>query len=155
MPRKRPREADILCKAIGEFLPDWRVARIEGVSDGERDAILRDSAIFLSLSMFEGFGLPPAEAMLSGCLVIGYDGVGGREFMTDDTCIPIRDHDVVRFIAELRKAAQCFRDDGTFSEDCERIRENGFQFVNSTYSYENFRKPFHAFWNAVLASGTG
>ena len=42
--------------------------------------ILRESQVFLSFGHPEGFGLPPAEALACGCLVIGYHGGGGREY---------------------------------------------------------------------------
>ena len=148
-------EADILIRAIRHFLPDWRVAPIENVTDAGRDAILRESAIFLSLNYREGFGLPPAEAMRAGCLVVGYDGVGGAEFMTDNTCIPIPDSDIVAFIAELRKAAESFGADGTFSGKYEKIRRNGFDTVTAKYSYDTFRKAFRAFWSKVDKSLAG
>ena len=41
---------------------------------------LRDSLMFLSCGHPEGFGLPLAEAIASGCLVVGYHGLGGRDF---------------------------------------------------------------------------
>jgi glycosyltransferase involved in cell wall biosynthesis len=36
---------------------------------------------FLTLSPAEGFGLPPLEAMASGCCVVGFHGNGGLEYM--------------------------------------------------------------------------
>jgi glycosyltransferase involved in cell wall biosynthesis len=44
--------------------------------------IMSESAVFLSLSHKESIGLPPLEAMSCGCLVSGYHGDGGREYMT-------------------------------------------------------------------------
>jgi glycosyltransferase involved in cell wall biosynthesis len=46
--------------------------------------ILGESAVFLSLSYREALGLPPLEAMACACLVAGFDGGGGREYMTPD-----------------------------------------------------------------------
>ena len=34
----------------------------------------------MSFSHFEGFGLPPLEAAITGNKVIGYDGGGGKEY---------------------------------------------------------------------------
>jgi hypothetical protein len=36
--------------------------------------------LFVNLDYQEGFGLPSAEAMASACTVIGYHGMGGKEF---------------------------------------------------------------------------
>jgi glycosyltransferase involved in cell wall biosynthesis len=48
------------------------------VEDAERNTLYRDSRAFLFPSVFEGFGMPPVEAMLFGTVVI----------TTDKTCIP-------------------------------------------------------------------
>ena len=37
---------------------------------------LQDSLLFLSCGHPEGFGLPLAEAIACGCLVVGYHGLG-------------------------------------------------------------------------------
>ena len=41
---------------------------------------LKDALMFLSCGHPEGFGLPLAEAIACGCLVVGYHGLGGRDF---------------------------------------------------------------------------
>ena len=48
------------------------------VENAERNALYRYSRAFLFPSVFEGFGMPPVEAMLFGTIVIA----------TDKTCIP-------------------------------------------------------------------
>lgn len=42
---------------------------------------MAESKFLLSFSTQEGFGLMPLEAMSRGCVVMGFDGVGGRDFM--------------------------------------------------------------------------
>ena len=41
---------------------------------------LRGSLLFLSCGHPEGFGLPLAEAIACGCMVVGYHGLAGRDF---------------------------------------------------------------------------
>lgn len=41
---------------------------------------LQEALLFLSCGHPEGFGLPLAEAIACGCLVVGYHGLGGRDF---------------------------------------------------------------------------
>ncbi len=41
---------------------------------------LQEALIFLSCGHPEGFGLPLAEAIACGCLVVGYHGLAGRDF---------------------------------------------------------------------------
>lgn len=60
-------------------LTNWSWVWIEQKSEAEVAQILKESAVFISLSLHEGFGLLPLEAMASGCLVVAY----GREPMTE------------------------------------------------------------------------
>ena len=55
---------------------------IQDVARSEAAKIMGESAVFLSLSHRESFGLPPLEAMACGCLVAGFHGDGGLEYMT-------------------------------------------------------------------------
>ena len=80
-PKKRPREASLL----GELLRhDPRLNGVDLVPmvDTPRSevvATLGTSTVFVALSHSDSFGLPVAEALASGCLVVGYDGGGGHE----------------------------------------------------------------------------
>lgn len=45
---------------------------------------------FLTLSVGEGFGLMALEAMALGCLVVGFDGFGGRDYMSPgQNCVTV------------------------------------------------------------------
>jgi glycosyltransferase involved in cell wall biosynthesis len=68
----------------------WEPVPLTGMSEAQVARTLRRTAIFLSLSDRDGFGLPPAEAMASGCYVVGYPGGGGEEFFDPDHCSPVR-----------------------------------------------------------------
>ena len=61
------------------WLADWEIVPIENCSQHKVVQIMDHSLIFLSFGHPEGFGLPVAEAMASGCAVVGYHGLGGRE----------------------------------------------------------------------------
>jgi len=84
MPRKLPQEAEFIRSVfqrrhrLYSGIP-W--VAIEGKTQREVATILADSEIFLSLAHKESLGLPPLEAMASGCLVAGFHGDGGREYM--------------------------------------------------------------------------
>lgn len=49
-------------------------------------ARLARSRYLLTLTPSEGFGLIPLEAMALGVTVAGFDGYGGREYMTPENC---------------------------------------------------------------------
>lgn len=80
-PRKRPYEAALLRRL---FAHDFRLAGVDlfelvGFSRAEVVETLGRATILVALGHSESFGLPVAEALASGCLVVGYDGGGGHE----------------------------------------------------------------------------
>ncbi|GAA3110307.1 glycosyltransferase [Streptosporangium carneum] len=99
MPRRRAGDlAQVLhlLRARGA-LDGWEVVPIHGRSEAETAALLRSCAVFFSLSHQEGFGMPPAEAMASGCYVVGFTGVAGQEFFDPAFCSPVPEGDVLAF----------------------------------------------------------
>lgn len=58
-------------------------AAIENLDVEEYAQILRESKIYLTTSVLEGFPRPILEAMACGCLCIGFDSVGGKDFIID------------------------------------------------------------------------
>lgn len=87
MPRKRPLEANFikrLCQSLLDpTLPVTWVA-IDNMTQEQVAATMAESALFLSLNRLEGFGLPPLEAMASGCLVAGFTGFGAQEYASPE-----------------------------------------------------------------------
>ena len=53
--------------------PADAVVFLERVTDAEREVLLRDAEVLAYLSTFEGFGLPPLEAMARGTSVLASD----------------------------------------------------------------------------------
>ena len=96
MPRRNLQDAVQVINILKfrDALADFDVVAIEGKSEAETAAILRESMIFLSFSTAEGFGLPPAEAMACGCITIGYHGGCGREFFHPQFSYPIDTGDI-------------------------------------------------------------
>jgi glycosyltransferase involved in cell wall biosynthesis len=86
MPRKLPEDAAFIAATFTRRHPQFRNVPwvpIHGVSPREAARVMGESAAFLSLSHKESFGLPPLEAMACGCLVSGFHGDGGREYMNE------------------------------------------------------------------------
>lgn len=81
--------------------PEWDIVRIDRFSKEETASIFRKSKIFLSFGGPEGFGLPPLEAAISGCRVIGFDGCGGREYFKEPTFTKVKFMDHLDFIEKL------------------------------------------------------
>ncbi|HEY7071480.1 MAG TPA: glycosyltransferase family 1 protein [Acidimicrobiales bacterium] len=62
--------ASALAEAIAAARHGDRVVRLGWVDDGDRAALLREAAVFAYPSLYEGFGLPPVEAMAAGVPVV-------------------------------------------------------------------------------------
>lgn len=105
MPRRNFEEASLVLKMLAsrDALGEFSIVLIDKMKQHEVAKTLRDSWIFLSLSPLEGFGLPLAEAMASGCLVVGYHGFGGKEFLLPNASYPVETGNLLACAKTLEK----------------------------------------------------
>jgi hypothetical protein len=101
-PRRRPEELHQLLHMLRAVGVDWPLVPIAGMAEQQVARTLQKSAIYLSLSDRDGFGLPPAEAMACGAFVIGYPGGGGEEFFDPAYTAPVRN--TAEFVRAVRDA---------------------------------------------------
>lgn len=92
-------------------LDGWRLVPIRGLTESEMADVLRTCPLFLSFSHREGFGLPPAEAMASGCYVVGFTGMGGREYFDPAYCSPVPESDLTAFATAVQDAVERYQAD--------------------------------------------
>ncbi len=149
MPRKRPEDAEQLfamLRARGA-LDGWEPVPIHARSEAETAALLRSCPIFVSLSRREGFGLPPAEAMLSGCYVVGYTGLAGREFMLPEFSRPVPEDDVLALAVALADVMERYaKDPGPVRADGLRAAEH----VRRTYAPDRQRRELLRYFTPLL-----
>jgi hypothetical protein len=125
-------------------LQDYELAPIAGRSESETAAILRESLLFLNFGVQEGFGMPPAEAMACGAIVVGYDGIGGREFLRAPYAYPVPTREVVRFAQSVEHLlALHAREPHALAEQARAAAA----FITATYSPANEVHDIVAFWN--------
>lgn len=106
MPRRGREDAAIvleLLRARGA-LAGWEVRALDGLSQAATADALRQSAVFLSFTYQEGFGLPGAEAMACGNLVIGFHGIAGEEYFLRDRSRPVAAGDVLAMARTVEAA---------------------------------------------------
>jgi glycosyltransferase involved in cell wall biosynthesis len=106
MPRRRQQEREQLLHILRSrgALEGWELVPIDGCTENRTAELLRSSAIFLSFSEREGFGLPPAEAMACGCYVVGFTGLGGRDYFDPAFCSPVPESDLYAFANAVEDA---------------------------------------------------
>jgi len=127
-------------------LDRWELVPIAGRTERETAMMMRGSAVFLSFSEREGFGLPPAEAMASGCHVIGYTGMGGRDFFDPVYCTPVPDSDLLGFARAIEVAGAAYDADPTaFAKSGQAASEH----ILSTYSAERLREELSTFYSGL------
>jgi glycosyltransferase involved in cell wall biosynthesis len=62
--------SDVERAAIAEYALENRVVLLPRVDEARLGALYRAAALFVYPSLYEGFGLPPLEAMSAGCPVL-------------------------------------------------------------------------------------
>jgi glycosyltransferase involved in cell wall biosynthesis len=143
MPRKRPEEAEQILNLLGERLQGWETVRIEGASEAKTAALLRSAPIFLALGKQEGFGLPAAEAMASGCWTVGFPAFGGRELFDTSFAVGIEDGDV---LAAARAAAEAME---RYEREPDAVRAMGARAagqIRREYSLDRQAESLLAFY---------
>ena len=90
-------------------LKDFELVPFINVPQDEVARILRESLLFLSFGYPEGFGLPAAEALSCGCVVIGFHGGGGREFFKPEFSYPIEQGDIIAFAQTVEAVIREYR----------------------------------------------
>ena len=149
-PQKNPGESVQLVNLLKQrnALNDWQLVPIENKSRNETAKILRESFIFVNLVYQEGFGLPSAEAMASGCIVIGYHGMGGREFFRPEHCFPVDTSNTIGVAQTVERVL------GLFESDHDSLREKAArasEFIRKNYSPEIQKRDVLEFWNGIFA----
>jgi Glycosyl transferases group 1 len=130
------------------LLERWELVAISGRTEHETAEIMRSCPIFVSFSEHEGFGLPPAEAMASGCYVIGYPGVAGREFFHDTYCHPVAEQDLHALVRAVCEACALYEADPATLLDFGRVAS---QAITSRYSVARQRQALIDFYGPMIS----
>lgn len=150
MPRRANGDATLvleLLRARGA-LEGWTVRPLAGLTHREITRELRRSSIFLHFTYQEGFGLPAAEAMACGNLVIGFDGFGGREIFRPEFSRPVPAGDVLAFAQAVEDA---LRREEREPGWCRSLGERAAAHVSARHSERNEREDVLAFYRHILA----
>jgi hypothetical protein len=109
---------------------------------------LREALVFLSCGHPEGFGLPLAEALACGCMVVGYHGLGGRDF-----ALPwmeaVEFGDLLGFLKTLERCLERFEQ---APQEVLLKRQQAAQAIQQRYSPEAELEACLAVWGQLANS---
>jgi glycosyltransferase involved in cell wall biosynthesis len=149
MPRRNGEHAQAAFKMVARrrTLGNYELVAVDDLSHEQTAEVVGSSLIFLAVSLSEGFGLPPAEAMATGSIVVGYDAFGGREYMRPDVCFPVVTGDVLALAQELERVLMLA------ATDPDHLAARGrtaHELIASRYSPERQERELLAFWRELL-----
>ena len=153
MPRKNPDHVHSVLTSLQNLSPSfpvpWTGQPLIDLPHKQIAHYLSSSKIFLSFGHPEGFGLPVAEAMASGCWVIGYSGLGGRELFSLNASSIIEFGDWANFSSTICSIVRRFYE---HEYETSLIVKHQADAVRAIYSYENESSSINSAWYRILNS---
>ena len=151
MPRKNQNDAIQILNLLRSrgALEGFETVPIDGLPEAEVAEVMRRSLVFLSLSHAEGLPRPPMEAMLSECLVVGYHGRGGREYILSPHAFGFEEGDVLGVARAMEEILARLRKDPSAYDEA---RSAGREFVLSHYDQKIEVAEVLAFWKPILTA---
>lgn len=90
---------------------EWQLRPLPDLGHAEVISEINTAAIFLATSEYEGFQIMAAEAMLGGCLVVGFPAGGGKEFFNPEYSCPVEQGNIAGFVRAIEAATRLFDSD--------------------------------------------
>jgi glycosyltransferase involved in cell wall biosynthesis len=149
MPDKRPKEAPVVLSLFRQLHPQFAHVPwvpIANMSRADCAKAMAQSAVFASFSYLEGLGLPPLEAMASGCLVCGFDGHGGSDFAQPENGLWVKEGDHEGFAHAVAAALTLARE----GNDATRQQLTAGQRTAALYSIPRFERELLAAWKTII-----
>ena len=149
MPRKLREDSEQILNMLHlkGGLKDWKVVPIQGMNEQQVAEVLKESAVFLSFNYREGFGMPPAEAMSCGCVVVGYAGQGGEEYFLPEITYKVPERNIRVYAETLERVV------ASFEKDWDIMIKKGAEaskFIRTTYSMQQEDESIVAAWDELL-----
>lgn len=149
MPRKMPEDLAEVFNILSAraTLDGWTLSPIDGMNERQVADEMRRSLVYLSTCQREGFGLPPVEAGMSGCLVVGYTGAAAAEYMDPEYCHPVAQQDTLGFARQLEETLRFCE------EQPDAAEKKGLAFAEvlaRTYSLSEERRSVIEAWRPLL-----
>ena len=124
--------------------------KIENKSISEYAEILKKSSIFLTTTYHEGIHRSVIEAMACGCICVGYDAIGAKEYIVaageKQNFVHVENMNYIELVNKLEATAQLIKNN---SPDITKIRENAIKTA-AGFSSEGEKQSILEFWKEFL-----
>lgn len=149
MPRKLHEDVIQVIGILKEraLINSWEFIEINNMTETQVAEIFKESAIFLSFNHREGFGMPPAEAMACGCVVIGYTGFGGKEYFKEEFSYAIPERNVQAFVCKIEELILQYENDEKSFLYKGRQASN---FILNEYAMEVEKRDIVNVWTRII-----
>ena len=150
MPRKNPEHVRAVIHSLmdfpSSFSKGWSGFPLQNLSHSDVAQRLNESSIFLSFGHPEGFGLPVAEAMASGCWVVGYSGGGGRELFNYGASSEVSFGDWPNFVSSLHRVFEMF---SKYPSECRLLLSRQSLAIKSLYNFDQELSSISVAWERI------
>ena len=85
--------------------------------------------------------------MASGCIVIGYDGLGGKEYFDPDYSYPVPHGDIIEFCKTVEKVMRIHQENPSLLK---QKSEKAAVAIQTKYTEERERKDILSFWTKMM-----
>ncbi len=146
MPRKRPAELDFIRNLFNRLYKQYKEVPwicIDKVNEAKVAQILSESAIYFSTSLYEGFGLPPIEAMACGCIVVGFHGGGGLEYASSENGYWCEEGNIIECVRTLGHVASLIDNN---DEKVNKVRNQALKKA-CEYTFDRQEGELLDFWS--------
>ena len=120
----------------------WKWAFVESATEAEVAQAFGGAGVFLSLSRLEGLGMTTLEAMLCGCVVAGFTGLGGREYATTANGFWVGEDDCESCAVALKRAVQLVE----AGAPALSIMKHAAMKTAADWSYAGFLQELESYW---------
>lgn len=140
----------MIIKIISERYPGWYIKIVHGLTHKQLALEMADAKVFLFLCTQHGEGssLPPIEAALSGCKVIGYSGLGSRYYYQMPLFTEIEYNDVTELVIKLDHYTSVMTGDDRFY----KLFARSIQELRDRRSISRFDSEVNRVFNELISS---
>lgn len=155
VPGKSPFDAKFLFQALSvrakqklNRLNNYKWELLGTRSAGKTAQILNQAIIFVFPSIYEGFGVIPLEAMLSGAIVVAYKGAPYTEYLNNTNSFLVDMADKLQLVKTLEEIVVKFESN---RQELIKISKKALEAARR-YSLEREEKSIIKLWKEVVHS---